>query len=125
MPFDMLPQTTDAPALPFWHIMPTDSPEKRALKFAYAKIAHKRNWCRSETACDERGRHVGANNPSAIRFCAYGAMVRAQYDLELPAGTAFQAVKSGGLTMGRVTFFNDWLGRRAVMWILKNAILRV
>ena len=129
MPLDGLPQfpqvaTTPTLKLPFWQIQSTDAPERKAFKFAYGLICHKKNWCYGTAARTDRGRAAGVDYVYATRFCAYGALLRAEQELDLPRGTALRAIKTHGLTYSGLLNVNDWLGWRAVRWLMKRAILR-
>ena len=116
MPLDMLRYAETAPVpVPFWHIVPTDSPETQVRKFAYGVILDKSRWCRNVVARDSNRAEVDPTSAMAVRYCAYGAMLRGEQVLGLPKGTAAKAKKA-------VDYVNDVFGHRMTMRYLERKI---
>jgi len=51
------------------------------IERARTLIADEQNWCRGVLARDERGEAVDPTDKSAVRRCAYGALVAAAFEL--------------------------------------------
>jgi hypothetical protein len=51
------------------------------LERARALIADKNHWCRGSLAKDVRGRQVDPWDTTAVRRCAYGALIAAAFEL--------------------------------------------
>lgn len=119
----MLPDVvvSPAPALPFWHIMPSDSDLQKIRKLAYARIVDKATWCYGDWARNQKGRGVPAEHATAVRFCARGALRRAASDLGLPE----HAWRNASTTiMPCLDSINDIFGHRVTLALFRRAILR-
>src|SRR5215470_5324661 len=59
----------------------TTTAHKRVLMNARALISSRAHWTRSKLACTADGRRVEPHDPSAAKWCAMGAILRAAHDL--------------------------------------------
>ncbi len=55
--------------------------KRQILDRARTLIADKDHWCRGSLARDVRGRQVDPWDKSAVRRCAYGALIAAAFEL--------------------------------------------
>ena len=102
----------------FWHIEPGDSSARQVLKHAYTLIPTKDFWCRARFAEDAYGNGVKATDSRAVRMCFAGALYRAERDLRLPVGTAYEAYPRG------LILINTFLGYGAARAYMARAIRR-
>ena len=83
----------------------------QVLRRAKYMIRWRWYWTKDTPACDRRGESVGPCDSSAVRFCAYGAVVRAAHDLGAQKADRDRALRHLGEDLERV---NDEEGFRAV-----------
>jgi hypothetical protein len=94
------------------------------IERARALIADQATWCQGTFAFLADGRRCSAHEAGAVRFCAYGALQRAAYDLsgkralaEELAQKAAVAITGRTASRARATIIqtNDSHGRLAVL----------
>jgi hypothetical protein len=79
---DGAPEVVQATNLQFWEDTPMAKPILRhVIEGARAYVAGRGTWTRYTLAATSRGRECEPTDERARRFCAYGALVRAAYDL--------------------------------------------
>jgi hypothetical protein len=94
------------------------------IEDAMTLIRDERHWCRGELARDADGLSVDATDSSAIRRCAFGALVSAAYRLTHDYWQAHDLAISalrptyGSATLVRV---NDVRGHAVVLALLDEA----
>jgi|SRR6478609_5560456 len=93
------------------------------LVLARAKIANPNNWTQGTPAANAFGKNVCACDPSAVKWCSYGACVAAVGDI--PDFNWYKpleaAVKELGFT-GTVVSFNDTSTHTEVLALFDKAI---
>jgi hypothetical protein len=94
------------------------------IERARALIDNQATWCQGAFAVRADGRRCEVHNRAAVRFCAYGALQRAAFDVagsrtlgEELAQKAAMAVTGRAAPQARTTVIqtNDCLGRDAVL----------
>lgn len=96
---------------------------------AIAILERPRAWSRGTMARTANGRPCGPNQRPAQRFCAYGALVRAAFELcgditvsaKLASNCERQILRCAGLT-GRLSQLNDRMGRGKVLEIMRRSL---
>jgi hypothetical protein len=66
----------------------SESLNHRVLLGARALVEMRSTWTRYYLALTRNNQECGPTDPAAVRFCAYGALVRSAYDLTGHAGRA-------------------------------------
>jgi hypothetical protein len=64
-----------------------------------------KGWCRESFAKDNSGKEVRHNSPNATSFCVWGALNRAQFDLNLPYNKVIFSYLSDKI--GNLISYND------------------
>jgi hypothetical protein len=96
------------------------------VKKARSLITDQQRWCRGELARDVYGEGTCATSPSAVRWCALGAVIAAAYelthDLKAAHDLALKALrpKYGTATLVGV---NDMRGHADVLALLDEVIV--
>jgi hypothetical protein len=75
----------------------SESLNHRVLLGARSLVELRSTWTRSYLALTRNNRECDPTDPRAMRFCAYGALVRSAYDLTGDAGRA--SLLAGGVAM--------------------------
>ena len=93
-------------------------------------IADHRTWTREAAACNARGSRCRPDDTAAKRFCAYGALWRAAYELtgdrhralRLASAAESKVLGSASRDHVRLCQINDRKGRLAVLKLLAGAL---
>jgi hypothetical protein len=95
------------------------------LERARALIADKNHWCRGSLARDVRGRQVDPWKTTAVRSCAYGALIAAAFELVADVAQSRDLADA----VAREIHGSSWLittndigGHRAVLALLDQVL---
>ena len=110
----------------------------QVVEGARALVALRSTWTRNYLALTRSNRECDPTDPPAVRFCAYGALLRSAYDLTGDAGRASMLAASLAMSLtGRPTpqkafkhiyTMNDGpavKSRRAILDLFDGALERV
>ena len=107
----------------------TATAQKQVLMNARALISSHAHWTRSKLACTADGRRVEPHDPSAAKWCAMGAILRAAYDL---VGDGEEARRIGDeidkricptlWRLGGLPAINDVRGHAAVLAVFDKGL---
>jgi hypothetical protein len=92
-------------------------------------ISDSKRWTRNAYARDKNGRPVCPTDPKAVRFCAWGAVLRAAYDLapqdymELAHATSDVVGHLDSWPLGRLNDCKN--GRRKMIAVFSKALERL
>ena len=90
-------------------------------------IADRARWTRFAPARDPQGRRCSAIEPDAVRYCAYGALLKCAKDLVADKARAkelAQAAESVLSPKERISSINDRKGHRSVLTHFDQALAR-
>ncbi len=94
----------------------------QVLRRAHEIIKNPAHWCQGAAARPAgNGRSVGFDSDLAARFCADGAILRAEFELGRKPGVTIPLHSRVGLFLRWV---NDGLGHRATVLIMRFMISR-
>lgn len=93
------------------------------LRMAKALIQRPENWCQQAYALDAEGHRVPSNSPDAVRWCAYGATMKAN---EFNAGIdkPYHWLREAAMKLYHVgpAYVNDGKNHLAVLMVYDLAI---
>jgi len=99
---------------------------RQILDRARNLIADKDHWCRGSLAKDVRGRQVDPWDKTAVRRCAYGALIAAAFELVADVNQARDLADS----IARKVHGSSWLittndigGHRAVLALFDQVLV--
>jgi|RhiMetdeSRZDD1v2_1073273.scaffolds.fasta_scaffold77556_3 hypothetical protein len=104
--------------------------QRLVLSRARELVANPSTWTKCAVARDARGMPCLPHQSRAVRFCAYGAMWRAAYELTGDTRAAYElAIGTERLVMrrtsaprrARIATINDRFGRLAVLGVLAES----
>jgi hypothetical protein len=100
--------------------------QQEILHRARALLDDPRRWTRRAAARDAQGLNCQATDERAVRFCAYGALLRAAFDVTGDAGQAAMLARAAEMSImpdRRIALVNDRVSHRAVLRLIDQALL--
>jgi hypothetical protein len=97
------------------------------IKAAHVLVGDEKKWCRSEMALDKYGASVCATDDKASKWCAYGALVVAAYQMTEDTSRAFDLADPAASLFGgcdALMRVNDTKGRATVVALFDEVIKR-
>ncbi len=98
---------------------------RQVLERARALILDKDHWCRGSLAKDVRGRQVEPWDKTAVRRCAYGALIAAAFELVADVNQArdlADAIARNAHGSSWLITTNDIGGHRAVLALFDQVL---
>jgi hypothetical protein len=96
------------------------------LERARALIADKSHWCRGTLARDLRGQQVNPWETTAVRRCAYGALIAAAFELVADVNQARDLADAVARKIHGSSWLittNDIAGHRAVLALFDQVLV--
>jgi hypothetical protein len=101
--------------------------QREILARARRLIGEPRRWTRYAAARDSRGSRCAPNDDRAARYCVYGALLRAAFELtgnNRRAEVLARAAENEIRPDERISKFNDSHSHRAVLRLIDEALAR-
>jgi hypothetical protein len=104
------------------------STEMAIIRRAREIISEPDSWTQGESARNRSGEGVGAADYAACRWCAWGALYKAAYEMDLPGETYKRADAAADLLPPAwegffdLVVINDTLGHAAVLSLFDKAL---